>query len=62
MQRSLNFDVLACERCGGRLRLTALIHQAEVIARILTHLGVPAAVPVPRPARSPPYGSMFADI
>jgi hypothetical protein len=53
--------VLACDRCGGRLRLIALIRQAEVIGRILTHLGVPAELPTPRPARSPPHLPVFAD-
>ena len=28
MQRTFGFDVLACPRCGGRLRLLALIEQA----------------------------------
>jgi catechol 2,3-dioxygenase-like lactoylglutathione lyase family enzyme len=61
MRRSFGFDVLACDRCGGRLRLIALIRQAEVIGRILTHLGVPAELPTPRPARSPPHLPVFAD-
>ncbi len=61
MRRSFGFDVLACDRCGGRLRLIALIYQADVLARILTHLGVPAALPTPRPARPPPRGLIFAD-
>ena len=54
MQRSFGFDVLACPRCGGRLELIALIEDPRVIRRILNHLGLPAEVPVPRPARSPP--------
>jgi hypothetical protein len=61
MQRSFGFDVLACDQCGGRLRLIALIQQAEVIRRILTHLGLPAEVPPPQPARSPPLDPVFAD-
>jgi catechol 2,3-dioxygenase-like lactoylglutathione lyase family enzyme len=60
MRRSFGFDVLACDRCGGRLRLIALIHQAEVVRRILTHLGVPAELPPPVPARAPPEASVFA--
>jgi hypothetical protein len=48
------FDVLACPRCGGRLRLIALIEEAAVIGRILQHLGVPTEIPAPRPARAPP--------
>jgi hypothetical protein len=54
MQRTFGFDVLACPRCGGRLRLIALIEEAAVIDRILRHLGVPTEIPAPRPARAPP--------
>jgi hypothetical protein len=54
MQRTFGLDVLACPRCGGRLRLIALIERAAVIRRILGHLGLPTEVPLPRPARSPP--------
>jgi hypothetical protein len=54
MQRSFGFDVLACPRCGGRLHLIALIEKAQVIRRILTHLGLPTEVPAARPARPPP--------
>jgi len=46
------FDVLACPRCGGRLRLIALIEQAAVLDRILRHLGVPTEIPAPSPARA----------
>ena len=41
-------------RCGGRLRLIALIEEAAVIARVLRHLGLPTEIPEPRPARAPP--------
>jgi hypothetical protein len=54
MQRTFGVDVLACSRCGGRLRLIALIEQAAVIQRILRHLGLPETVPTPSPARTPP--------
>ena len=54
MQRTFGFDVLACPRCGGRLRLIALIEDAAVVGRILRHLGVATEVPAPRPARAPP--------
>ena len=46
--------MLACPRCGGRLRLIALIEETAVIERILRHLGVPTEIPAPRPARAPP--------
>lgn len=54
MQRTFAFDVLACGRCGGRLRLIALIEQATAITRILGHLGLPIEVPAARRSRSPP--------
>ena len=54
MQRTFGFDVLACPRCGGRLRLIALIDQAPVIQHILRHLGLPCEIPSPTPARAPP--------
>jgi hypothetical protein len=61
MQRAFGFDVLACPRCGGRMRLVALIERAAVIARILRHLGLPTEIPPPRPARAPPDAAWFAD-
>jgi hypothetical protein len=36
------------------MRLIALIEQADVIRRILRHLGLPPDVPEPAPARAPP--------
>ncbi len=54
MRRTFGFDVLACERCGGRLRLVALIEDAYVVRRILHHLGLPTELPEPQPARAPP--------
>jgi hypothetical protein len=54
MRRTFGFDVLACPRCGGRLRLIALIEEAAVIGRILRHLGLPTDLPMARPARAPP--------
>ena len=54
MRRSFGFDVLACPRCDGRLRLIALIDQAPVIEKILRHLGLPSEIPKPTLARAPP--------
>ena len=54
MERSFGFDVLACPRCTGRMELVALIRDAAVVGRILRHLGLPDAVPVPRAGRAPP--------
>ena len=54
MRRTFGIDVLDCPRCGGRLRLLALIEHARIVERILRHLGLPTDRPEPRPARAPP--------
>ena len=40
MRRSFDVDVQACPRCGGRLRLLALLEAGVATARILRHLGL----------------------
>jgi len=57
MRRAFDVDVLACPRCGGRLRLVALLEAGAVTARILRHLGLPAEIPAAGPARAPPLAS-----
>jgi hypothetical protein len=47
-------DVLACGRCGGRLRLIATLEVSATTQRILRHLGLPTEVPPPTVARAPP--------
>ena len=54
MRRTFGIDVLGCPRCGGRLRLLALIEHARIVERILRHVGLPTDRPEPRPARAPP--------
>ena len=58
MRRAFGIDLLACPRCGRRLRLIALIEASAVARRILTYLGLPVDVPTPTPTptRSPPLG------
>jgi hypothetical protein len=57
MRRAFEVDVLACPRCGGRLRLVAILEAGTVTARILRRLGLPTEVPAARPARAPPLVS-----
>lgn len=57
MRRAFDVDVLACPRCGGRLQLLARLETGSVRARILWHVGLPAEVPPPRPARARPLPS-----
>jgi hypothetical protein len=39
MRRVFDLDVLACPRCGGRLRVIAPVHDALAVHAILAHLG-----------------------
>jgi hypothetical protein len=50
MHRAFAIDVLACPRCGGRLRLIATLHDPAVIRTLLAHLGVARSGPSPGPA------------
>ncbi|MBI4609726.1 MAG: hypothetical protein HY726_12040 [Candidatus Rokubacteria bacterium] len=61
MRRAFELDVLACPRCGSRMRLIATIEDPRVIRQILVHLGLPAEVPQPRP---PParHADLFSTI
>ena len=64
MHRAFALDVLACPRCGGRLRLIATVDNPHVIREILAHLELPTAVPHPDPPRPPPAEPprLFADV
>jgi len=52
MQRVFDLDVLACPRCGGRLRVIATIQDRAVARTILAHFG--RAFSPERPGPAPP--------
>ena len=52
MARAFEVDVLCCARCGGRLRLIAVILDPQVIRALLGSLGPPTETP----DRAPPGG------
>jgi hypothetical protein len=54
LKRVFGADVTTCPRCGDPLHLLAFLTEPDVTARILDHLGLPAAVPPIAPARGPP--------
>ena len=54
MARVFSVDVLRCHLCGSRRRWIAAITEAEVIQKILSHLGLQSVMPAPSPARPPP--------
>jgi hypothetical protein len=53
MARVFELDVLACPRCGGRMRMLAAIDSPDVIRKILSCLGIPT--------RPPPVASAMPD-
>ena len=57
LKRVFAVDVLACARCGERMRVTAFVTKPDAVRRILRHLGLPdVALPVER-ARGPPQST-----
>jgi hypothetical protein len=53
LRRSFAADVTACGRCGGRLRVLAVITERESVRRILAHLGHATDAPPLARARDP---------
>jgi hypothetical protein len=52
LKRVFEIDLEHCPHCGGPLTIIAAIEHPSVIAKILTHLGLPARAPPRSPARS----------
>jgi len=52
MRRAFDIDVLACPRCGGRLRLIATVEDPEAIRAILAAVATGAEFA----GRAPPFG------
>ena len=50
MARVFGFDVLACPRCGARMRILAAINPPDAIRKILGCLGLPTRAPPIAPA------------
>ena len=51
LKRVFDIDIERCPNCGGALKIIAAIEDPAVIAKILTHLGLPARAPPRSPAR-----------
>jgi hypothetical protein len=50
MTRGFGFDILACPRCGARMRILAAINPPDAIRKILGCLGLPTRAPPIAPA------------
>jgi hypothetical protein len=55
LRRTFGIDVETCPKCGGRMRLLALVTDPKNVARFLRHLGEPTEPPPRAPARDPPF-------
>jgi hypothetical protein len=55
LTRQLGIDVETCPRCGGKMKVIALVRDPQGIARYLRHLGLPTEEPSMAPARGPPF-------
>jgi uncharacterized protein YbaR (Trm112 family) len=47
MRRAFGIDVLACPRCGARLRFIATVEDPRVVGKILAPLGLLHPGPAP---------------
>jgi uncharacterized protein YbaR (Trm112 family) len=54
MRRVFDLDVLACPRCGGRLRVIATIQDPLAVQAILAHLARARVADPPGPAPPAP--------
>jgi hypothetical protein len=54
-KRSFKIDVERCGKCGGRMKLRALVITSASIQRYLSWLGEPTEPPALAPARGPPF-------
>ena len=52
LKRVFAIDMASCPYCGGPLPIIAAIEDLAVIAKILTHLGLPTRAPPRSPART----------
>ncbi len=53
LRRTFEVDVLACSRCGGRLRVLACLTDGDAVRRFLTNVGLPTDAPSTARARDP---------
>jgi len=49
-------DPLLCPRCGGTMKVIAVLERPPLVRQILTHLGLPTAAPGFRAPPAPPDG------
>jgi hypothetical protein len=55
LKRTFSFDVLHCDKCGGRLKLLALVTDPKATKRVLEAIGEPTEPPLRAPAKGRPW-------
>ena len=54
LKRVFGIDIKMCGKCGGKVKVIAVIEEPAVIEKILKHLGLDRTVPQPSLPRGPP--------
>jgi hypothetical protein len=55
LKRTFALDVLHCVKCGGRMKLVAILTQPKSVLRYLASVGESTDVPARSKSRGPPY-------
>jgi hypothetical protein len=55
LKRTFDVDVLLCGRCGGRMKLIAMVTDPKSVTRYLASIGELVEVPDRSQSRGPPY-------
>jgi len=61
VRRIFEVDPVLCVKCGGEMKLVAIIIDDGELDRVLAHQGWPVSWPKTRPARAPPARAPDAD-
>ncbi len=61
LKRTLGLDALSCPKCGGRMKLIAMITEPGTVRRILRSMGLPWEPPARPPPWRPPQGELEFD-
>lgn len=61
VRKVFEVDPVRCVKCGGEMKLVAVILDDGELDRILAHQGWPVEFPKTKPSRSPPASRLSAD-
>jgi Zn-finger nucleic acid-binding protein len=61
MRKVFEVDPVLCVKCGGEMKLAAVILDDGELDRILAHQGWPTEFPKTKPGRAPPARGPSAD-